>query len=47
MKKWSFFLICIAMLQACEKDITIEPAQTEPTLVVEGQIENGQHLPSS
>lgn len=42
MKKWSFFLICIAMLQACEKDITIEPAQTAPVLVVEGQIENGQ-----
>jgi hypothetical protein len=42
MKRWSFFLICIAMLQACEKDITIEPAQTEPALVVEGQMENGQ-----
>ncbi|MES2329748.1 MAG: DUF4249 domain-containing protein [Bacteroidota bacterium] len=39
--RYSLFFF-IAALLGCEKDIIIEPAQTESTLVIEAQIENGQ-----
>jgi hypothetical protein len=42
MKKWGTILLCVSMLAACEKSITIETEQQTPKLVVEGQIEAGQ-----
>ncbi len=37
-----FTLIVLAILVGCEKDITLEPLQQEPKLVVDAEIENGR-----
>ncbi len=40
--KWLFFFSFLVLLISCEKDITIDLNETQPKLVVEATIENGQ-----